>query len=408
MFDVHTLRQQFPALQRQINGRTPVYFDGPAGTQVPRQTIEAIVDYLSNRNANTGGVFATSVESDQVLDLAHGLMARFLNARSSDEIIFGPNMTTLTLHLSRAIGRTLRPGDEVMVTRLDHDANIRPWVLAARDAGATVRWVDIHPEDCTLDLDDLQRQLSDKTRVVAVTAASNLVGSRVDIADVTRRAHAAGAWVFCDAVHFAPHGLIDVQAWGCDFLVCSAYKFFGPHLGVLWGRHELLSRLPAYKLKPCTDELPSRWMTGTQNHECLAGLVRTLEYMAELGNTKRMWRAKIEAAFAAIQGHERVLAFRLLEGLRQRSALRIWGVADPKQLDRRVPTFAISLKEKSPGELAQLLAAEQIFSWHGNMYAVELTERLGVEASGGLLRVGCVHYNTSEEIDRLLTALDRI
>lgn len=408
MFDVHALRQQFPALQRQIDGQTPVYFDGPAGTQVPTQTIEAISEYLSRHNANTGGVFTTSVESDQVVVRAHALMADFLNASAPEEVIFGPNMTTLTLHLSRAIARTLKPGDEVVVTRLDHDANIRPWVLAARDAGAVVRWVDIHVEDCTLDLDDLQRQLSEKTRLVAITAASNLVGSRVDVAEATRRAHAVGALVFCDAVHYAPHGPIDVRGWGCDFLACSAYKFFGPHLGILWGRRQLLDQLPAYKLKPSTDALPGRWMTGTQNHECLAGLVGTLEYLQSLGGPAGGNRAAFATAYAAIQSHERELALRLLSGLRELRAVRLWGIAQPKQLDRRVPTFAISHAQQSPEQLARHLAAEQIFSWHGNMYAVELTERLGVEASGGLLRVGCVHYNTSAEIDRLLTVLERL
>jgi cysteine desulfurase family protein (TIGR01976 family) len=329
-------------------------------------------------------------------------------------------MTTLTLHLSRAIGKVLKPGDEVIVTRLDHDANIRPWVLAARDAGATVRWVDIHPEDCTLDMEDLQRQLTDRTRLVAVTAASNLVGTCVDVPKVVQWAHAAGAWAFVDAVHFAPHGLIDVQQWGCDFLVCSAYKFFGPHLGILWGRRELLETLPVYKLRPSTEELPGRWMTGTQNHECIAGLTGTLSYLLELGQGQEAARRvpppgasarrhQFCAAMSAIQDYEQNhLARPLLQGLKEIPAIKVWGVSAAERLEQRVPTFAISHARKSPAELARHLAERQIFSWNGNMYAIELTERLGVEATGGLLRIGCVHYNQPAEVGRLLAALDEI
>src|SRR5947209_1719737 len=280
MFDVHSLRQQFPALHRTIDGQTPLFLDGPGGTQVPQRVIDAVVHYLGTCNANHGGGFATSRESDRLLHAAHVAVADLLNAPSPDEIIFGANMTTLTLHLSRAVGKTLRPGDEVIVTRLDHDANVTPWVLAARDAGAVVRTCDIHPEDCTLDLDNLRRLLGPRTRLVALGCASNAVGTINDVRTVTRWAHEVGARVFLDAVHYAPHGPIDVQAWDCDFLACSVYKFFGPHVGVLWGRRRLLEELPAYKLRPVPDDLPGRWMTGTQNHEGLAGVAAAVDYLA--------------------------------------------------------------------------------------------------------------------------------
>src|SRR5579884_3093341 len=283
MLDVKACRRQFPALHGQRNGRTPIFLDGPGGTQVPRRVIDAIVHYLSTCNANHGGVFATSQESDRILAEAHQAVADLLHAPSADEIIFGQNMTTLTLHLSRSLAQTWRPGDEVLVTRLDHDANVSPWVLAARDAGATVRFIDVHPEDCTLDLDSLRRLLDDRTRLVAVGCASNAVGTFNDVARLTRWAHEVRALAFLDAVHYAPHGPMDVQAWDCDFLACSAYKFFGPHVGVLWGRRELLESLPAYKVRPAPDTLPDRWMTGTQNHEGLAGVPAAVDYLAEIG-----------------------------------------------------------------------------------------------------------------------------
>ncbi len=416
MLDVVSLREQFPALQRRINGRLPIYLDGPGGTQVPRRVIDAMVRYLSSCNANHGGAFATSRESDAVLQAAHEAMADFLNAPAPEEIVFGANMTTLTLHLSRSIGRTLRPGDEVLVTRLDHDANVSPWVLAARDAGATVRTVDIHPEDCTLDLDDLRRRLGPRTRLVALACASNAVGTINDVKTVTRWAHEAGAWVFLDAVHFGPHGPIDVQDWGCDFLACSAYKFFGPHVGVLWGKRALLEELPAYKVRPAPDSLPGRWMTGTQNHEGLAGVAAAVDYLAEIGAHDPLpetavaalsgWRRQLRAAMTAIQNYEVGLSRRLLQLLAERPRFKVWGITAPDALSRRVPTVSITLAGRPAGEIAEHLSARDIFVWSGNMYALALTERLGLEQQGGLLRIGLVHYNTADEIDRLVAALD--
>jgi cysteine desulfurase family protein (TIGR01976 family) len=418
MFDVHSLHRQFPALQLLRDGRPPVFLDGPGGTQVPQRVLDALVHYLTACNANSHGAFATSRESDAVLRQSHEAVADLLNAPSPDEVVFGANMTTLTLHLSRAIGRTLRPGDEVVVTRMDHDANVSPWVLAARDAGAVVRRVDIHPEDCTLDLDDLRRQLTPRTRLVAVTCASNAVGTINDVATIARWAHEAGARVFLDAVHYAPHGPIDVQAWGCDFLACSAYKFFGPHVGVLWGRRELLEELPAYKVRPAGETLPDRWMTGTQNHEGIAGVTAAVDYLAETGGHHPEYRGQfpgltgrrqaVHAGLAAIGAYEAGLAARLLKALAERPRFKVWGITDPARLAWRAPTVAVTREGRNPDEMAEHLARRHIYVWSGNMYALELTERLGLEGRGGLLRLGLVHYNTAEEVDRLVAALDEL
>jgi cysteine desulfurase family protein (TIGR01976 family) len=411
MFNVNSLRQQFPSLNR-IHApatRPAIFLDGPGGTQVPQSVIDAMMHYLTTCNANHGGVFTTSRESDAILQEAHQSAADLLNAPSAEEIVFGPNMTTLTFHLSRAFGRTLRPGDEVLVTRLDHDANVRPWVLAARDAGATARFVDIHPEDCTLDLDHLRRLLSPRVRLVAATCASNAVGTVTTVRRIARLAHGVGALAFLDAVHYAPHRLIDVQEWDCDFLACSAYKFFGPHVGILWGKGEHLRSLPAYKLRPATDDLPGRWMTGTQNHEGLAGVVAAIDYLASLAppeEQKSSRRQRLVRAFQLIEDYERTLAAHLLDGLASRPRFQVWGITQRDRLSKRVPTVSITAADRTPLQLAEHLAKRDIYAWNGNMYALELTERLGLEAQGGLLRLGLVHYNTTDEIDALLQALD--
>jgi len=416
MLDVDALRRQFPALNLQRDGVQPVFLDGPGGTQVPQRVIDAMVHYLTTCNANHGGEFATSRESDRITQSAHQAMADMLHARGPEEIAFGQNMTSLTFHLSRSLARTWKPGDEVLVTRMDHDANVRPWVLAARDAGATARFVDMRPEDCTLDLDDLKRQLGPRTKLVAVTCASNAVGTINDVKRVSRMAHDAGALVFLDAVHYAPHGPIDVQDWGCDLLACSAYKFFGPHVGILWGKRELLTELTPYKVRPAEDTLPQRWMTGTQNHEGLAGVAAAVDYLAEIGRTQpasaeRFPHLKgqsrdIRAGLAAIQEYESGLARKLLAGLAERPRFKVWGITKPEQLAWRAPTVSITQADRPALQIAEHLAARHVYTWSGNMYALELTERLGLEASGGVLRLGLVHYNTAEEIDRLLTVLD--
>ena len=408
LFPVECCRAQFPALARQIGGEPAIFFDGPAGSQVPERVIDAIAGYLRTSNANHGGLFATGVESDAMLDAAHQALADLFGAADPASIIFGANMTTLTFSLSRALAREWGPGDEIMVTRLDHDANVTSWVLAARDAGATVRHLAIRPHDCTLDLDDLRRQLSPRTRLVAVGAASNAVGTINPVAEIGRLAHAAGAEVFVDAVHAAPHLLPDVAAWDCDWLVASAYKFFGPHIGVLWGRRERLKQLEAYKLRPATDTLPGKWMTGTQNHECIAGALAAVDYLAALGRqaasrtTAR--REQLFVAYEAIRNYEQQLADRLLAGLANFAGVQVFGIADRGRLAERVPTFGIRHAKMKPNELAAWLAARGIFVWHGNFYALPLTEALGLEPEG-LVRIGMLHYNTAAEIDRLLAAL---
>lgn len=416
MFHIPDQRQQFPALEPRADGRTPIFLDGPGGTQVCRGVIEAMVHYLSTCNANHGGVFATTKQSDAILEAAHQGMADLINAPSEDEIIFGANMTSLTFQLSRALAKSWQPGDEIMVTRLDHDANVSPWVLAALDAGVQVRWVGINPEDCTLDLDSFRRQLNSHTRLVAVGAASNVAGTLNDVAGIIRQARQVGALVYVDAVHFAPHGPIDVQAWGCDFLACSAYKFFGPHVGILWGRRRLLEELPAYKVRPAPDTLPGKWMTGTQNHEGLAGVAATIAYLADLGQKCAEFRPAfapmtgqrldVHAGLAAIQEYERNLSRRLLAGLAERPRFKVWGITDPAHLASRVPTVSLTLGKTNAVDLARHLADHDIYAWNGNHYALELSESLGLEGQGGFLRLGLVHYNTVEEIERVLEVLD--
>jgi cysteine desulfurase family protein (TIGR01976 family) len=401
-------RQEFPALRRAINGRPAVFFDGPAGSQVPQRVIDAVSDYWTNHNANHGGAFATSRESDAIVEQTLEQLALFFNAPDPHSIVFGANMTTLTFALSRAIAVGWRAGDEVIVTRLDHDANVSPWVRVAQDRGALVKHVDIHPEDCTLDLDDFKRKLSPRTKLVAVGCASNAVGTRNPVREIAKLAHEAGALVFLDAVHLAPHAPIDVVDWGCDFLACSAYKFFGPHVGILWGRRELLEDLPAYKVRPAPETLPDRWMTGTQNFECIAGVKAAVEYLfdltKELAGAKSIDRQSFEQGFHAIDEYERMQGARLLRGLTALSSVKVWGITDPKRLGERVPTVSFTHRTKSPLEIAQFLGERGIFVWHGNYYALSLTEALGLEPEG-MVRVGLLHYNTAEEVDRLIEAL---
>ncbi len=406
--DVMRCRDQFPALSRQVNGQPAVYFDGPAGSQVPERVIEAITRYLSERNANHGGVFATSRESDALVAEAHRAVSDLLGADDPDLVAFGPNMTTLTLSLSRALSRTWKPGDEVIVTELDHDANFTPWVLAARDAGATVETVPIRQEDCTLDLEALEAKISERTRLVAVACASNAVGSINRVGEIARMAHRVGAEVFLDAVHYAPHRAMDVRAWDCDYLACSAYKFFGPHVGILWGKRHLMSELPVYKVRPAADAPPECWMTGTQNHEGIAGTLAAIEYLEDLGRLVSPpldgRRDRLLAAFDAIGAYERNLTEHLLRGLARLDKIKIWGIADLERLADRVPTISVTHARRTPLAMAERLAEHGIFVWHGNFYALPLTEALDLEPDG-MLRIGLLHYNTAEEIDRLLEAL---
>jgi len=407
--DVAWCRRQFPALRRTVAGQPAVFFDGPGGSQVPQRVIDMVGHYLGHLNANHGGLFATSRESDEILEAAHQALADFYGTDDPSTIVFGPNMTSLTFALSRAMARSWRPGDEVLVSRLDHDANVSPWVLAARDAGASVRHIQVRREDCTLDMEDFGRKLSAKTKLVAVGYASNAVGTINPVERIVAMAHAVGALVYVDAVHWAPHGLIDVGRLGCDFLVASAYKFFGPHVGVLWGRRELLEELPAYKVRPAPNSLPGRWMTGTQNHEGIAGSMAAVEYVAELGRTldphASSRRAALMAAYAGIVRYEQHLAAMLLEGLAAMPDVKVWGITDPARRSQRVPTVAITHRRFTPRHMAESLAARGIFTWSGNFYALPLTEALELEPDG-VLRIGLLHYNTEQEVQRLLASLN--
>jgi cysteine desulfurase family protein (TIGR01976 family) len=406
-FPVEQVREQFPSLARRVGEVPAAFFDGPGGSQVPQRVIDAVAGYLRDRNANSGGVFATSVETDAMLDEAHAAAADLLGADDPGEIAFGANMTTLTLALARALGRTWSPGDEVLVTRADHDANVAPWLLAARDAGASAAFVEIR-RDGTLDLDDLARKLSRRTRLVAAGCASNAIGTIQPVARAAELAHAVGALVFLDAVHLAPHARVDVAALGCDFLACSAYKFFGPHVGLLWGRRELLETLPAYKVRPASEALPVRWETGTLNHEGIAGTLAAIEYLADLGRALEPAaagrREAIEAAFRGIETHEQDLSRRALARLAAVPGLSLHGIADPARVAERTPTFAFTHARRTPSELARFLAGRGIFTWSGNFYALALTEALGLEPHG-VLRAGFLHYNTVDEVERLGDAL---
>ena len=406
-FDIAWVRQQFPSLKLQVNGRPAAFLDGPAGTQVPKQVMDAVQNYFLTANANTYGAFASSRRNDAMVASARGAMAEFFNC-DSNEVVFGQNMTTITFALARAIGREMKPGDEIVVTTLDHDANVAPW-RALEEKGVMIRQVHIRESDCTLDLDDVKRKITAKTKLVAVGYASNMVGTINPVAEITKLAHAAGALMFIDAVHFAPHGLIDGKALDCDFLACSPYKFFGPHMGTLYGKREHLERFKPYKVRPATDVPPECWETGTQVQELIAGIAAAVDYIAELGrhcdSTAKSRREALHAAYRATHQYETGLLTRLIAGLQAIPGMRIFGITDVKRFDERCSTLSFRLGDHHPTKIAAFLGDRGIFTWDGNFYALNLSERLGVEQHGGVLRVGLVHYNTAEEVDRLLAAL---
>lgn len=412
MLDVTNIRRQFPALQESYNGRPAIFFDNPGGTQVPQRVIDAMVDYLTRRNANTHGLFETSVRSDAIIDGARQAAADLLGART-DEIVFGNNMTSLTFHLSRSLAREIRPGDEIIVTRLDHDANVSPWMALARDTGAALRVVDLDLEDCTLDMEQLRSMISTRTKLVAVGYASNLAGTINDVKTISDWAHEAGALCYVDAVQYAPHRLIDVKEIGCDFLVCSAYKFFGPHVGILYGKTEHLARLYAYKVRPASDTAPDKWELGTKNHEGLAGVTAAVDYIAELGSVygralfSASRREKLQAAWVEIERYEQMLIERLIGGIQVMNRARIYGISKQADWKSRLSTVSIRKEGTTPQQIAKALAAENIFVWDGNCYALGLSEALGVEESGGVLRLGLVHYNTLDEIDTCLRVIEK-
>ena len=416
MLDLSAIRSQFPSLHRPA-----IFFDNPGGTQIARQSLERVNKYLLECNANHEGAFATSIASDAILEEAHRAMADFYNAAGPEEIIFGNNMTTLTLHISRSIARDWQEGDEIVVTRLDHDANVTPWVLAAQERGCKVAWVGFDVENGMLNLEDLQKALARRPRLLAVGYASNALGTINPVAKIIQLAHAAGVLVYVDAVQYAPHGPIDVQKLDCDFLVTSAYKFFGTHAGILYGKREILERLFAYKVRPATNAIPGKFETGTQNHEGIAGVLGAIEYFEwvgkEFGNQQfegllesgyQGRRLELKKALTAIRAYEYEISRSMLTCLHSIPGIKIYGLTDVKRLEERVPTFSFRLGNLHPRLVAEKLAREGIYCWDGNYYAINVTEQLGVENDGGMVRVGAVHYNTLEEVQHLKEALLRI
>jgi len=415
-FDLETIRSQFPALALMDDDTRRIYFDNPAGTQVPVRVAEAMSDCLLGENANLGGCFATSKDADAIVQTARDAMADFLNAPSPDEIIFGQNMTTITLHLSRSIGRLLRAGDEIVLSQMDHDANVWPWVLLARDLELEVRWLPFNKESFEFDLAVLDDLITDRTRLVCVGGASNLTGTINDVRAICAKARAAGALSFIDGVQSAPHVATDVQDIGCDFFVCSSYKFFGPHQGILWGRREVLEQLEPYKVRPAPAELPWCFETGTQSLEGIAGIAATVDYFAAIGRSMAQdrfghWaqfsgqRQQVHAAMDLLFDYEKTLTGRLIDGLGRIDGITIQGISDESAMDRRVPTVSFTHQSAAPAHIAEVLAEQNIFVWSGHNYAVEAARLLGIYETGGAVGVGPVHYNSMAEIDTLLAAL---
>lgn len=411
-YDVERVRTAFPALTRETDGRPVVFLDNPAGTQVSGLVLDRMRDAMVNRNANLGGSFQSSIAAGTLVDEAHAAVAEFVNARDPAEVFFGQNMTTLTFAMSRSIGRMMVPGDEIVLSRMDHDANVSPWLMVAEERGAVVKWLDFSPQTFEFDLDDLRAVVTPRTKIVAVCYASNITGTINDVAGISRIAHEAGAWSYIDAVQFAPHGLIDVQAIDCDFLVCSAYKFYGPHYGLFWGRREILEALTPYKVRPARDQLPFRFVTGTINREQLAGVHGAIEYIRSVGdqfgglNNAGSGRTCLAAGLSAMKRHDDMLAQRLIDGILTVPGTRILGISDPAAIERRVSTVSFMLKGTPSIEIERFMAARNIQVWSGHNYGIEPVQRLGLLDHGGGVRVGPVHYNTVAEIDCVVTALD--
>jgi len=408
--NVMELRREFPALGQTFDGRPIAFFDGPGGTQVHGTVIDAVARYYTEANSNSHGAFEFSRRTDRTVSEARTAIADFVHANRADEIVFGASMTALTFNLSRAIGRTLSAGDEIIVTRLDHDANVAPWV-ALEERGVVIRRIDFDPTDCTLDMDGMRAAIGPKTKVVAVGAASNAVGTVNDIAQIARWAHDVGAWIYVDAVQYAPHAAMDVQALGIDFLACSAYKLYGPHLGILWGRYRLLDTLSAYKVIPADDAPPDKFETGTPNFEGMAAATAAVDYIASVGRrfgeagASASRRTEIVAGMAVIRRYEMELAERLITGLQSIRGVRIYGITDRARFEQRMPVVSFTLEGHAPADIARRLGEHGIFAWNGDFYAVHVIEWLGLAATGGLVRIGINHYNTVDEIDRLLALI---
>ena len=410
-YPIAEIRSLFPGLQRQVNGNQAIFFDGPGGSQSPESVGDAVKHYLLHQNANVGMSFATSKETDSLIEETMRACADFVGCEDYREIVFGQNMTSLTIQLASALSRTWGPGDEVVVTRSDHDANVRPWVLAAQWSGATVKWIDIDPGDCTHKVGTIDESINESTVMVAIGAASNFSGTINDVRGICSKAHSVGAEVFVDAVHYAPHALIDVRDMDCDYLACSSYKFFGTHQGILWGRFGRLAKLPVAKLRVSSEEVPYRWMTGTLGHESMAGTLAAIGHLEWLGrmiseeNISR--REALRVAFSAIEEYESELCWRMIEGLKKMDGVKIWGITDPSMKDMRAPTVSFTHHSMTAEEIGGALADQGIFAWAGNFYALELSEALGLEPEGAL-RVGLLHYNTAEEVDSFLRLLSDI
>lgn len=418
-YDLDSIRAQFPALAITDNGTPRIYLDNPAGTQVPRSVAERMSKCLLETNANVGGPFVTSKQATSLVHDAHVAMADFLNAAEPEEIIFGQNMTTITLHVSRSIGRLFNPGEEIILSRMDHDGNVTPWTLMARDLGLEIRWLPFDTETFEFDLDVLDSLMTEKTRLICVGAASNLTGTINDVRTIAGIARQAGVLSYIDAVQLAPHVSIDVQKLGCDFLVCSAYKFFGPHQGILWGRRDVLERLEPYKLRPAPDELPGAFETGTQSHEGMAGTTAAVDYFAWIGETMakeyhdangrfNSRRQHVRAALNFLFDYEKELAAHLVNGLQQLPGVTVQGITDAAAMHRRVPTVAFTVDGKNPASIAESLGESNIFVWSGHNYAVETARHLGIYDAGGAVRIGPVHYNSMVELDHLLSVLGDI
>lgn len=414
--DLSAVRSQFPA----VANKNLIYLDNPAGTQVCQQTLDRVTKYLVDTNANRRGAFETARESDRVIDEARAACKDFYNAARDEEIVFGGNMTTLALHFSRSLAHLFNPGDRFVVTRMDHDANITPWTLVAEERGCEVDWVDFDVETGTLNRESMERALEKKPKLVAVGYASNALGTINPVKSITKMAKEVGALVFIDAVQYAPHGITDVQELGCDFLVSSAYKWFSTHVGILYGRYDLLESLKAYKVRPAPKDSPGKWETGTSNHEGIAGVLGALEYFEWLGEQfggdhleryqeNFSGRAlRLRQGMAAIRAYEFEINRALLEVLASIPEVTIYGPTDLDLLDERVPTFSINVEGFHPRELAEAFGERGVQVWHGNYYALAVTQRLGVEDSGGMVRIGGVHYNTVEEIYRMGDVLKEI
>ena len=409
-YNLDDIRNNFPALAIKDNGKRRIYFDNPAGTQVSQKVVKAMSDCLIYSNANILGGFETSNRADQVLADARNAMSDFLNASSSDEIIFGQNMTTLTLHMSRSVGKMLSSGDEIILSRMCHDANISPWLLLAEDLNLKIKWLSFNKQTYEFDLSELDTLITEKTKLICVGGASNLLGTINDIKLICQKASSMGVLTYIDAVQLAPHVAIDVQEIGCDFLICSAYKFFGPHQGILWGKKELLKTLKPYKVRPATIEIPSCFETGTQSHEGMAGISAAVDYFSWIGDkyakeyidknqNLRPQTKLIHAALNYLFEYETILTDCLVDGLQTIKNLTIQGITEKKSLERRLPTVAFTVKGKKSPDIAAALARENIFVWSGHSYAIEIMKTLDLYEMGGVVRIGPVHYNGKEEIE---------